>query len=41
MSWFDKHKETISILTLIAGAMAAGMAVGFVLILLANLWKIW
>ena len=39
--WIEQHKETISILLLIAAALAAGVFVGFVFIILANLWRLW
>jgi hypothetical protein len=39
--WIEQHKETISILLLIAAALAAGVFVGFVMILIANLVRIW
>ena len=39
--WILEHKETISILLLIAGALAAGVFVGFVLIVIANLVGLW
>jgi hypothetical protein len=34
--WIDKHRETISILAVIGLALAAGVFVGFILILIAN-----
>jgi hypothetical protein len=39
--WIREHKETISILAVIAGALAAGIVAGFVLIVIANLVGIW
>lgn len=39
--WIRAHKETLSILAVIAGALLAGIGLGFVLIVLANLWRIW
>jgi hypothetical protein len=39
--WIEQHKETISILLLIAAALAAGVFVGFVMILIANIVRIW
>jgi hypothetical protein len=39
--WIHEHKETISILLLIAAALAAGITAGFMLIVIANLLRIW
>ena len=39
--WINKHRETISILIVIAGALAAGVFAGFVLIVIANILRIW
>jgi hypothetical protein len=39
--WIEQHRETISILLLIAAALAAGVFVGFVMILIANIVRIW
>jgi len=39
--WINKHRETISILLLIGAALLAGVAVGFVMILIANIVRIW
>jgi hypothetical protein len=39
--WIEKHRETISILLVIGMALAAGVTVGFILILIANVIGIW
>jgi hypothetical protein len=39
--WIREHKETISILAVIAGALLAGVLAGFVLIVIANVVGIW
>jgi hypothetical protein len=39
--WIREHKETISIMAVIAGALLAGVLAGFVLIVIANLVRIW
>ena len=39
--WIRAHKETIGILAVIAVALAAGVAAGFLLIVIANLIGIW
>jgi hypothetical protein len=38
--WIKEHKEVISILLLIGGALLAGIAAGGVLILLASIWRV-
>lgn len=39
--WLRTHKETLSILAVIAAALAAGVAAGFVLIVIANILRLW
>jgi hypothetical protein len=39
--WILEHKETIGILLMIGAALLAGVAVGFMFIILANLWMLW
>lgn len=39
--WIHEHKETLSILLLILFALLAGVAAGFMLIVIANLIRIW
>jgi hypothetical protein len=40
-TWVKRHSETLGILLLIAAALGAGVLVGFVLIVIANLVGMW
>ena len=39
--WIREHSATLGLLVVVAGAILAGIAVGFVLIVIANLIRIW
>ena len=39
--WLRQHSATLGLLAVICGALLAGIGLGFVLIVLANLWRIW
>ena len=39
--WLRRHSATLGLLAVIAGAILAGIGLGFVLIVIANLIRIW
>jgi hypothetical protein len=41
MNWIREHSPTLGLLAVICGAILAGIGLGFVLIVLANLLRIW
>jgi hypothetical protein len=41
MTWMKRHSEVLALLLVIGGGLLAGTALGFVLIVLTNLWRIW
>jgi hypothetical protein len=41
VTWLRQHAATIGLLAVIAGAILAGIVVGFILIVIANLIRIW
>jgi hypothetical protein len=38
--WIREHKEVISILAVIGGALIAGIAAGGLLIMIASIWRV-